>query len=768
MTPEEFRAAGHQLIDWIAEYRSTVEARPVRPPVAPGEVRAAFSDQPPSDTQDVAALLAELDSVIAPASTAVQHPMHFGWFPANATLSSVLGDIASSGLGALGISWESSPALTEVEQVVCDWMRQLVGLSDRWSGTIHDTASVACLTAMLLAREKATDHAQVRGGLAGSSAVAVYSTEQAHSSIQKGALLAGFGLDNLRTVRTDPWTRSMDVGDLAAKMKADSSNGIQPAIVVAGVGTTGTTAFDPVAEIVELANRFGAWVHVDAAMAGTAMLVPENRHLWEGVEGADSISWNPHKWMGTILDTSLFYVRDVEHLVRVMSTNPSYLRSSADGEVVQYRDWGIPLGRRFRALKLLFHLRLDGITSVQNRVRRDMANAQELAAWVEATEGWEVVAPVDLQTVCVRHRPSGKGFADLDAHTLRWVQDINDSGAAFLTPSMLDGEWMVRVSIGAESTERVHVERLWAMMQEAAGRSDEVAIGERLSGGVRTPVRMVATDLDGTLLRSDGTLSPRTVEVLRRATDEGLIVVPATGRPLPIARHLMEELDFLPVWVLANGAVTWDATRGEVVRAETIDQETAIEIVHRLRAIMPVVVAVEAEGGAAFESGFERTLQNAQALRRPGVDDVTTAINGPVVKILVVPQAWLDQPDGLGDLYRTSAMEEFYGQMAVALADLGAMAQFSGMQFLEIGAGTATKGSALASLAQDWGIAPTEVAAFGDYHNDLTMLTWAGRSYVTGHASADVRAVADEVLGDNDDDVVAAMVERFLAEGQKP
>jgi aromatic-L-amino-acid/L-tryptophan decarboxylase len=476
MTPEAFRQAGHQLIDWIADYRLELESRPVKAQVGPGEVAAALPSTPPAGIDTIEELLADLDRVVVPGTFLVQHPMHFGWFPSNAALASVLGDIASSGLGTLGISWESCPALTEVEQVVCDWLRQLTGLSDQWHGTIHDTASTACLVALLAARERATDHCQARGGLAAlTSAPVVYTTTQAHSSVRKAALLAGFGSDHLRVVANDPNTHAMEPAALARAMADDVAAGRTPAAVVATVGTTGTTAIDPVAEVVVVAAEHGAWVHVDAALAGSAMLLPAYRHLWDGVEGADSLSWNPHKWMGTILDTSLFFVRDVEHLVRVMSTNPSYLQSNADGEVVQYRDWGIPLGRRFRALKLWFHLRLDGVAAIQSRIQRDLDNARWLSEQVAAHPDWELVAPVPLQTVCVRHRPTGLGGQELEAHTVAWCDALNASGRAYLTRSMLDGSWMVRVSIGVESTERRHVEALWALMQQAVAGTIEPA-----------------------------------------------------------------------------------------------------------------------------------------------------------------------------------------------------------------------------------------------------------------------------------------------------
>ena len=475
MTPEEFRQAGHALIDWIADYRQRIPDLPVRAQVEPGEVRASFPAMPPARPDTMDALMADLERQVVPGVTQVQHPMHFGWFPSNASLASVLGDIASSGMGTLGISWESCPALTEVEEVMCDWMRQLTGLGEQWQGTIHDTASTACVTAMILARERASGMSKNAAGLQGSAApLVVYSTSQAHSSIAKAAQLAGFGNHNLRYVEEDGYTRAMLPAALAGAVEADLAAGRVPAAIVCSVGATGTTAMDPVQEIAEIARRHDIWLHVDAAMAGSAMLLPECRHLWRGVEQADSLAWNPHKWMGTILDTALFYVRDVEHLERVMSTNPAYLRSGADGQVTQYRDWGIPLGRRFRALKLWFHLRLDGPEAIRERIRRDLENARWFRDRVAAAPGWEVLAPVPLQTVCIRHRPvdsDGRPLEGeaLDRHTLAWVERINRSGRAFLSPSQLDGRWMVRVSVGVEGSEREHLERLWSLLQEEVG-----------------------------------------------------------------------------------------------------------------------------------------------------------------------------------------------------------------------------------------------------------------------------------------------------------
>jgi aromatic-L-amino-acid/L-tryptophan decarboxylase len=488
VTPEEYRAAAHSLVDWVADLRLGMESRPVQAQVAPGDVRRMLPSTPPAPghVDSIADMIADLDRIVLPGTTHLQHPNYFGYFPANHSLSSVLGDIVSGGIGALGITWISNPALTEVEEVMCDWLRQLVGLSPAWKGSIHDTASSACLVAMICAREQASRYAFQGGGTqAVDRPMVIYSSPQAHSSVLKAAVLAGFGRDNVRMVDVDPVTYAMRADSLRAEIEADLAAGRRPAGIVAAVGTTGTTAIDPVASIVAVARAAAVdvplWVHVDAAMAGSAMLLPECRAHWDGVEGADSISWNPHKWMGTALDCSMFLVRDTEHLIRCMSSNPSYLRSDVDDEVTSYKDWGIPLGRRFRALKLWFQLRLDGIESIQARLRRDMDNATWLSSAVSgsapAAAGWKVLAPVPFQTVCVHHEPPGFAgdAAALDAHTLRWCSAINDSGAAFLTPSMLDGRWIVRVSIGAETTERRHVERLWALMQEEAQHAHSVA-----------------------------------------------------------------------------------------------------------------------------------------------------------------------------------------------------------------------------------------------------------------------------------------------------
>ena len=468
MTPDEFRRYGHALIDWLADHHAGLSALPVMAATKPGDVRHALPADPPEQPEPFEATLADLDRVVVPGLSHWQHPRFFGYFPANALPSGILGDLVSTGLGVLGLSWQSSPALTEIEEVATDWMRRMVGLSGEWSGVIQDTASTSTLVALICARERTTDYALNRGGLqAQSRPLTIYVCAQSHSSVEKGALMAGFGRENLRLVPfDDAYAMRPDV--LEEMIRADRAGGVRPCAIVATVGTTATTAIDPVRAIAEIARRHGVWLHVDAAMAGSAMILPECRWMWDGVEAADSLVINAHKWLGAPFDCSLYYVRDPEHLVRVMSTNPSFLQSSVDGQVKNLRDWGIPLGRRFRALKLWFMIREQGVTGLRARLRRDMANAATFAERVVATPGWRVLAPVPLQTVCVRHEPLGLEGEALDAHTLAWADSLNRSGAAYLTPAVIDGRWMVRVSIGAIATEAADVDALWAAMRIAA------------------------------------------------------------------------------------------------------------------------------------------------------------------------------------------------------------------------------------------------------------------------------------------------------------
>lgn len=465
MTPEQFRQHGHQLIDLIADYRQTIAERPVMAQVEPGYLKAALPVAAPHQGEPFEAILDDFNKLVMPGLSHWQHPDFYGYFPSNGTLSSVLGDFLSTGLGVLGLSWQSSPALSELEETTLDWLRQLLGLSTQWSGVIQDTASTSTLVALICARERTSDFALTRGGLQGQpKPLIVYASAHAHSSVDKAALLAGFGRENIRLIATDEQF-AMQPAALQAAIEADLAAGNQPCAVVATTGTTTTTALDPLAAIGAISQAHQLWLHVDSAMAGSAMILPECRWMWDGIELADSVVVNAHKWLGVAFDCSIYYVRDPQHLIRVMSTNPSYLQSAVDGEVKNLRDWGIPLGRRFRALKLWLMLRSEGVEALQQRLRRDVDNARWLAAQVEAAEDWQVLAPVQLQTLCIRHCPDGLEGAALDAHTRAWADRLNGSGLAYVTPATLEGQWMVRVSVGALPTEREHVERLWANLQ---------------------------------------------------------------------------------------------------------------------------------------------------------------------------------------------------------------------------------------------------------------------------------------------------------------
>lgn len=436
---------------------------------APGEIKAALPAEPPENPESFDEVLADLDRVVMPGLSHWQHPRFFGYFPSNGELSSVLGDYLSTGLGVLGLSWQSSPALSEVEEVVTDWMRQMTGLSAEWSGVIQDTASTCTLVALLCARERSTGYGLARGGLqAEAQPLIVYTSGHSHSSVDKAALLAGFGRENVRHIASDE-KFALRPEALEEAIREDLAAGRKPCAIAGTTGTTATTALDPIADMARIAREYGLWLHVDAAMAGSAMVLPECRWMWDGIEGADSVVLNPHKWLGAAFDCSLYYVRGPEHLIRVMSTSPSYLRTAADDQVKNLRDWGLPLGRRFRALKLWFLIREQGVKGLQARLRRDLVNAQWLTSAICAEPNWRVLAPVPLQTLCVRHEPPGLEGEALDRHTQAWADRINRSGEAYLTPAILEGRWMVRVSVGALLTEREHVEALWRLMRKEAG-----------------------------------------------------------------------------------------------------------------------------------------------------------------------------------------------------------------------------------------------------------------------------------------------------------
>jgi len=466
MSADEFRRHGHAVIDWIADYQERVESFPVLSRSRPGEVRATLPAAPPETGEPFATILADVERVVLPGITHWQSPNFFAFFPANASGPAILGDLLSSGLGVQGMLWATSPACTELETHVLDWLVGMLGLPDRFlsrgagGGVIQDTASSATLCALLAARERATGFAANETGCDGR--LTAYASAQAHSSIEKAVAIAGLGRRNLRLIEVDEH-HAMRPDSLARQMRADRAAGLTPAFVCATVGTTSSNAIDPVAAIGRLCRDEGIWLHVDAAMSGTAALCPEFRHIHDGLEQADSYCFNPHKWMFTNFDCDCFYVADRAALIRTLSVLPEYLKNKAteSGAVFDYRDWHVPLGRRFRALKLWFVIRHYGVEGLRHHVRRHVALAQEFAGRVAASRRFELAVPAPLNLVCFRHRGG-------DAINQRLLERLNDSGRLYLSHTVLDGRYTLRLSVGQTHTEARHVTAAWERIEETA------------------------------------------------------------------------------------------------------------------------------------------------------------------------------------------------------------------------------------------------------------------------------------------------------------
>ena len=466
MSSDEFRRWGYALIDWIADYYARVEEMPVLSRVEPGEVRAQLPPTPPTQGEPFEDILRDVEEIILPGLTHWQSPNFFAFFPANTSGPSILGDLLSSGLGVQGMLWATSPACTELETHVLDWLVDMLALPDRFKssssggGVIQDTASSASLCAMLAARERATHYqTNVRGC---DGRLVAYTSTQAHSSIEKAAKIAGIGRDNLRLVAVDD-TFAMRPDDLAQKIRQDRADGRLPFFVCATVGTTSSNAIDPLPEIGPICQEEGLWLHVDAAMAGTAALCPEFRHIHAGLEYADSYCFNPHKWMFTNFDCDCFYVADRAALIQTLSVLPEYLRNKAteSGAVIDYRDWHIPLGRRFRALKLWFVIRHYGVKGLRYHVRQHVALAQQFVRWVQDDPRFELAAPAPLNLVCFRHRGG-------DEVNQRLMDRLNQSGALYLTHTRLNGQLTLRFCVGQTHTEARHVRRAWERICQVA------------------------------------------------------------------------------------------------------------------------------------------------------------------------------------------------------------------------------------------------------------------------------------------------------------
>jgi aromatic-L-amino-acid/L-tryptophan decarboxylase len=466
MSPEEFRRHGHEVVDWIADYYSRIESFPVLSRVKPGDIRASLPASAPATAEHFDSLLKDVEQLILPGVTHWQSPNFFAYFPSNASGPAILGDLLSSGLGVQGMLWATSPACTELETLVLDWLVPALGLPEKFlstntgGGVIQDTASSATLCAVLAARERATSFSSNRQGCRGK--LVAYTSAQAHSSVEKAVQIAGIGRENLRLIEVDE-RFAMKPEALVAAIKKDLKSGLLPFFVCATVGTTSSNAIDPVLQIGKICRENNLWLHVDAAMSGTAALCPEFRYLHDGLEYADSYCFNPHKWMFTNFDCDCFYVADRKALIQTLSVLPEYLRNKAteSGAVIDYRDWQIPLGRRFRSLKLWFVLRHYGIEGLQFHIREHVRLAKQFASWIQSDDRFEVAAQAPLNLVCFRLK-SG------DEANQRLMDALNHSGDLFLTHTKLNDKFTLRLCVGQTNTTERHVETAWKRIQEEA------------------------------------------------------------------------------------------------------------------------------------------------------------------------------------------------------------------------------------------------------------------------------------------------------------
>jgi aromatic-L-amino-acid decarboxylase len=466
MTPETFREQGKQLIDWIADYYETVENYPVLSQVKPGTISDQLPLNAPTERESIEQIMADVNSIILPGITHWQSPNFFAYFPANASGPSVLGDLLSSGLGVQGMLWATSPACTELETRVLDWLADMLQLPEKFKSTslggavIQDTASSAALSALLAARERKTNYQTNQSGCTGN--LVAYISSQTHSSLEKAVKIAGIGSDNLRLIGVDK-NLAMRSDLLELAIQKDLKEGLVPFFVCASVGTTSTNAIDPLMEIGNMCRQYQLWLHIDAAMSGTAAICPEYRCILDGIELADSFSFNPHKWMFTNFDCNCFYVADRSSLIKTLSILPEYLKNQAteSGAVIDYRDWHIQLGRRFRSLKLWFVIRHYGVSGLRYHIGEHIRLAQEFAQWIRSSDDFELMAPAPLNLVCFAHRGGNEVNRKL-------LETINGEGKMYFTHTIVKDRFVLRMCIGQTNTQSEHVLQAWETIQKTA------------------------------------------------------------------------------------------------------------------------------------------------------------------------------------------------------------------------------------------------------------------------------------------------------------
>jgi aromatic-L-amino-acid/L-tryptophan decarboxylase len=453
-----FRKHGHEFVDWLADYFENIEQYPVKSKVQPGDILKQLPTSAPMEGEPMEAIFADFQKIIIPGISHWQHPGWFAYFPSNNSPASVLAEMLSAGLGVQGMIWDTSPAATELEEAVCNWLRDMLGLPASFTGVIQDTASTAILCALLSAREKATDFAINKHGFY--TTLRVYASSHTHSSAEKGVKIAGFGSENLVYVDTDE-NFAIKPEALEQAIRIDLEKGYIPCCVIGTLGTTSSLAMDPLEEIGKICRKYHLWFHVDAAFAGTAAIVPEYREFMKGSEMADSFVFNPHKWMLTNFDCTLYFVKEPDILKQTFSILPEYLKTASGNQVNNYRDWGIQLGRRFRALKLWFVIRSYGVEGIREMVKKHVELARMFAQWIENDENFEILAPVQLSLVCFRYKNVGWDAQQHNDFNKILLEKINTTGKFYLTHTLLHGKFCIRLSVGQRTTEEQHIRKLW-------------------------------------------------------------------------------------------------------------------------------------------------------------------------------------------------------------------------------------------------------------------------------------------------------------------
>jgi aromatic-L-amino-acid decarboxylase len=469
MKKSEFREYAHRLVDWMADYMENVEEYPVRSQVKPGDIKSGLSDTAPDMAEDFEAIFKDFNDKIIPGITHWQHPSFFAYFPASRSEPSILAEMLTATLGAQCMMWATSPSAAELEEQMMEWLKEMLDLPIDWKGVIQDTASTATLCALLTAREvKSGFRINEEGFL--HNKYRIYCSEQAHSSVDKAVMMAGFGKSNLVKIEVDS-DYAMKASSLEAAIREDLKNGFEPLCIVGALGTTGSTAIDPIDDLGEIAREYNIWYHIDAAYAGSAMVIPEFRNRFHKLELADSFVFNPHKWMFTNFDCTAYYVKNSDHLINTFSLTPEYLRTREEEQVNNYKDWGIQLGRRFRALKLWFVIRSMGLEGIRSRIKGHIELGQWFARQVEDDGDFELLAPVPLNTVCFRYNPGGIPDDELNAINEKIMHDLNDSGKLFLTHTVLNGKFALRMVPAQTDVESRHVESAWEMIKSLTRES---------------------------------------------------------------------------------------------------------------------------------------------------------------------------------------------------------------------------------------------------------------------------------------------------------